>query len=182
MSAMRSGEKNLFRKWEASLKWKKRSLDVSLVAPSACMLSTMLRKSLMWSVLGVGVMFGSVLPDDDATSLKRLVNGLEEPSSGATCHDGKFRMSGKNTRYKEKIDYKKANNQENKILLERIQLFLTLFFDTLVMLNDVRDNPDGITTQSRRGHQLFRRRLHNLVLNYHLSSCPLAILSDFFQN
>ncbi|GKF77484.1 hypothetical protein Tco_0229954 [Tanacetum coccineum] len=68
---LRSRGKNLFRKWEDNcshevewmgdslsshffafpfkVKWKKRSRDASLVAPSARILSTMLRKGLMWS-------------------------------------------------------------------------------------------------------------------------------------
>ncbi|GKA47940.1 hypothetical protein Tco_0740898 [Tanacetum coccineum] len=48
------------------VKWKKRSPDASLVAPSAHILSTMLRKSLMWS----------------------FVKRLEKPPNGDAYHDG----------------------------------------------------------------------------------------------
>ncbi|GJZ34387.1 hypothetical protein Tco_0580204 [Tanacetum coccineum] len=64
------------------VKWKKRNLDASLVALSARMLSTMLRKSLMWSkrFLGTSAVFGSVVSNGDTTSSKRFCPAMVKDS------------------------------------------------------------------------------------------------------
>ncbi|GJZ44235.1 calcium load-activated calcium channel-like protein [Tanacetum coccineum] len=85
------------------VKWKNRSLDASFVAMLACMLSTMLRKSLrtirFWNLdrfgkecsyrlLGVGAVFSSILMDDDASSSKRFIEWFYHSPNGATSHGG----------------------------------------------------------------------------------------------